>query len=72
MDLANGQSVMEGWQGLVGDGTRSEMTNQNEDAMVACWLAYLIYCNAGNECYLLREEKKAITIVLRHGRRLDP
>ena len=48
------------------------MKNQKEDAMVACLLAYLIYCTAGNENYLLREGKKAITIVLRYGRRLDP
>ena len=51
---------------------RVEMKNKKEDAMVACLLAYLIYCTVGNDCYLLREEKKAITIVLRYGRRLDP
>ena len=51
---------------------RLERKNQNEDAMVACLLAYLIYCTAENKCYLLREEKMAILIVLKYGRRLDP
>ena len=51
---------------------RVEMKNKKEDAMVACLLAYLIYCAARDECCLLREEKKTIAIVLRCGRRLDP
>ena len=39
----------------------------NDDAMEARWLAYLIYCNVENKCYLLRMEKMAILIVLRYA-----
>ena len=67
--LEQGCEEMEAWMMKE---KRLKMKNQKEDDMVACLLAYMIYCTARNECYLLREEKKAITIVLRYGRRLDP
>ena len=44
----------------------------DDGVMVARWLAYLVYCNVENKCYLLREDKMEILIVLRYGCRLDP
>ena len=55
-------------QGAAGE----QSAGTNEDDMEVRWLAYLIYCNVENKCYLLREEKMAILIVLKYGRRLDP
>ena len=52
--------------------SRMMMRNLNDDAIVAQWIVYLIYCHVENKGYLLREEKMAILIVLKYGRRLDP
>ena len=57
----------------MGDVVDSELArNFDEDEMEARWVAYLVYCTVGNKCYLLREEKMEMLVVMKYGRRLDP
>ena len=47
-------------------------TDLNGDGMKERCASYAAYCNVGNKCFLIREEKMAILIVLKYSRRLDP